>query len=66
MPASKLRTKADFRLLSFIAINKGTMANQARNPRSNLGKQSMSNKPDKMAKRIDFILTVSEKLEVRR
>jgi hypothetical protein len=38
-----------------MAINKGIIANHARNPRSNLGKQSMSNRPDKMDRRIDFM-----------
>jgi hypothetical protein len=65
MPARKQRPKADFRLLSFMAINKGIRANQARYPILNFGKQSISNKPDKMANRMGFILTVTKKLEAR-
>src|SRR3990172_3028593 len=51
MPIKKERAKAHLRLLSLRATNKGTKAIQARNSKSNLGNDRISNRADSRAKR---------------
>jgi len=55
IPVKKDRAKDDFKFLSFKAKNKGTIAIQARNSRSNRGKERIRNRAEARDKRI-FIL----------
>jgi hypothetical protein len=57
IPVRKDRAKDDFILLSFIDISKGIRAIQARNSRSNLGKDKIRSRAEARDKRI-LILSI--------
>jgi hypothetical protein len=59
MPVRKDSPKADLRLLSFIAINRGINAVQARKLRSNLGKERTRSNADTIA-RINLFMIIGE------
>ena len=54
-PLRKERTKADFKLFPLSATKRGTRAIQARNSRSNDGKDRMSSGAEKRANNVFFI-----------
>ena len=56
-PVTNDNRKADLRVLPLMTINKGTKANQARNSRSNFGKDSINKKAENKARTAPFVFT---------